>query len=636
MALRPPFSSGKSASPGITRERLIEIRRRFLAEGIAPTDEVPPVIVRSWMRSRALGLDMDRRPSLESLSHQQLREMRERNEILLRAARGEIEDLHRDAQLTGAIVILTDARGVILATSGNIDFAERASRVSLRPGVQWNEASIGTNAIGTAIAEEGPISVAGAEHFFETHSVLGCSAVPIFDPSGELIGVLDLSNDAGIPQTHTLALVRRAVEQIERRLFEHRFGRHERMHFHTDPDLLNGPHEGLLAFEGPRLVGANRQALDLLGLDWSKLGLLDFEQIFETDREQLAGDGPIESKRIRTLRGAVLFGRMRAGYEDAAPVHRLPRFAPAREMPAAPFDRRLKTLLERAVRLADAGVAILLRGEVGCGKEAFARAIHAASRCGAGPFVAIDCSAGTEAEIEHRLFGDGETTGEGSALTRAAGGSLLFEAVDALPMALQNRMVRELGAGDGAVGGPARERHDFNLLSTTHFALGDRVAAGSFSADFMIRIATHTVDFEPLRLLGDRRALIAETWEGVAPPALVDRLPPETLALLAAYKWPGNRRQLIATLRSLAVLAEAGEALIPEMLPQEIREARGEEAPDAVVALDVEVGLDSITLSAMRTALEAEGGNVSRAARRLGIHRSTLYRRLIGSEHTKT
>jgi len=630
MALRPPFSSGKSAGPGISRERLIEIRRRFLAEGIVPTDEVPPVIVRSWMRSQALGLDMDRRPSLESLSHQQLREMRERNEILLRAARGEIEDLHRDAQLTGAIVILTDARGVILATSGNIDFAERASRVSLRPGVQWNEASIGTNAIGTAIAEEGPISVAGAEHFFETHSVLGCSAVPIFDPSGELIGVLDLSNDAGIPQTHTLALVRRAVEQIERRLFEHRFGRHERMHFHADPDLVNGPHEGLLAFEGPRLVGANRQALDLLGLDWSKLGVLNFEQIFETDREQLAGEGPIESKRIRTLRGSVLFGRIRAGYEDAAPVHRAPRFAPVREAPATPFDRRLKAQLERAVRLADAGVAILLRGEVGCGKEAFARELHAASRCGDGPFLAVDCSAGPEAEIERRLFGDAsEAADEGSALTRAAGGTLLLEAVDALPMALQVRMVRALGDG------PLRDRHGFNLLSTTHFALGERVAAGAFSADFMIRIATHTVDFEPLRLLGDRRALIAETWEGVAPPALVDRLPAETLAVLAAYKWPGNRRQLIATLRSLAVLGEAGEALGPEVLPQEIREARGEEAADPVVALDVEVGLDSITLSAMRAALDAEGGNVSRAARRLGIHRSTLYRRLIGSEHGK-
>lgn len=636
MALRPPFPNDKSTGPGVSRERLIEIRRRFLVEGVDPTTEVPPAILRSWKRSRALGLEMDRRPALESLSHQQLREMRERNEILLRAARGEIEDLHRDAHLTGAIIILTDARGVILATTGNVDFAERASRVSLRPGVQWNEASIGTNAIGTAIAEETPIAVAGAEHFFETHSVLGCSAVPIFDPSGELIGVLDLSNDAGVPQTHTLALVRRAVEQIERRLFEYRFGRHERMHFHADPDLVNGPHEGLLAFEGPCLVGANRQALDLLGLDWSTLGRLSFEQIFETRREQILGEGPIEEQRIRTLRGSILFGRIKAGYEDATPVHRLPRPPKQQEASHIPFDNRLQLQLDRAVRLADAGVAILLRGEVGCGKEVFARELHAASRNHFGPFVVVDCSADTEVDIERHLFGDATETESSSALVRAGGGSLLLEAVDALPMALQTRLARALGTNDGATGGSKRSRHDFNLISTSHFALGERVATGAFSADFMIRIATHTVDFEPLRLHPDRRGLINEIWEGLAPPALVDRLSPETLTVLAAYRWPGNRRQMIATLRSLAVLAEAGEPLSPETLPQEIREARGEVTTDPTFGLDVEVGLDSITLSAMRAALEAEGGNVSRAARRLGIHRSTLYRRLIGNEHTKS
>ncbi|NLH82891.1 MAG: GAF domain-containing protein, partial [Phyllobacteriaceae bacterium] len=277
-----------------------------MREGIDPGDAVSSIILRSWRRSGAHGLDMDRRPAFESLSHAQLREIRERNEILLRAARGELELLHEDARLTGGIAILTDPHGTVLATVGNVDFAERASRVALRPGVQWSEAAIGTNAIGTAIAEGSPITVSGGEHFFEAQAILGCSAVPIFDPSGELIGVLDFSNDAGVPQTHTLALVRRAVEQIEHRLFEQRFGRHVRMHFHADPDLVMSPHEGLLAFDGSCLVGANRQGLDLLGLDWSALGVLGFDQIFDTGRDQITQADPTEPSRIRTRRGSVL------------------------------------------------------------------------------------------------------------------------------------------------------------------------------------------------------------------------------------------------------------------------------------------------------------------------------------------
>lgn len=630
----PPPTFGRGRSVGSNgprdRERLIELRRRFIREGIEPGEGVSSVILRSWRRSGALGLDMDRRPALESLTHAQLREIRERNEILLRAARGELELLHEDARLTGGIAILTDPDGTVLATVGNIDFAERASRVALRPGVQWSEAAIGTNAIGTAIAEGSPITVSGGEHFFEAQAILGCSAVPIFDPSGELIGVLDFSNDAGVPQTHTLALVRRAVEQIEHRLFEQRFGRHVRMHFHADPDLVMSPHEGLLAFDDSCLVGANRQGLDLLGLDWSALGVLGFDQIFDTGRDQIVQAGPTEPSRIRTRRGSVLFGRIEEKYEGAATVHRAPRLRPTEEGSRAPFDHRVRALLDRAVRLVDAGVSILVRGEVGCGKEAFAREVHAGSRRRGGPFVMVDCSEENAADLERSLFG---TAGSGGALQAAIGGCLFLHTVEVLPLALQARLVRALaGAEDDGTRPLGRE---FDLLSSSHWILADRVAAGAFSPDLMIRLAAHTIELEPLRAHPDRRALIDEIWRTVAPLDLVDRLPEETRAVLAAHGWPGNRRQLIATLRSLVVLAEAGEPLVPEVLPHEIRQVPDVAASDPPVAVDVEEGLGAITLAAMRAALEAEGGNVSRAARRLGIHRSTLYRHLQNSEASK-
>lgn len=609
---RPGGSSGSD-----DRRRLIEVRRRLLREGGEPDAAVPSMIVRSWRRSQVHGLDMDLPPALEALSHGQLRELRERNEMLLRAARGELEALYEDARASGSIVILTDPMGIVLATVGNVDFAERASRVALRPGIEWSEAAIGTNAIGTAIAEGVPVIVDGAEHFFPQHAFLGCSAVPIFDPSGEIIGVLDLSCDARGPSTHALALVRRAVDQIERRLFEQRCGHHERMHFHTDPELVMGPHEGLLAFDGNRLVGANRQGLELLDLDWSAIGCLSYDQIFDTRRDLVGTNTPIAESRIRSRRGSTLFGRLLRP-DAAETMHRVSLPTPPRAPPRALFDHRVRILLERAVRLADAGVSVLVVGEIGCGKDAFAREIHTESRLHDGPFVVVDCSYEDAGEIERRLFGGPDEPG--GALAAAAGGSLFLHTVEVLPLRLQTRLAELLGPGADRSGRPQRT---FNLLASSHYPLVSRVAAGGFSADLHLRLATHTVTLEPVRQHPDRRELIGELWRAVVPAGLDAPLPEATLAVLAAYLWPGNLRQLVATLRALVVLADAGERLTPEILPQEIVEAR----PPAV-ALDVEAGLETITLAAMRSALEAEGGNIARAARRLGIHRSTLYRRL--------
>lgn len=634
MASHPPprrqdrFGSARGRQ--LDRAALSDVRRRFLKEGIAPGDLVPPEIARSWQRSGAFGLDVDQRPNIEALSHQQMREILERNEALVHAARGEIEALHHDVRLTGGIAILSDPHGVILATTGNIDFAERAARVSLRPGVDWNEATIGTNAIGTAIAEQREIAVSGAQHFFDAHRILSCSAVPILDPAGRVIGVLDLSNDADVPQTHTLALVKRAVEQIERRLFERRFGNHDRLHFHLDPNLVDSPHEGLLAFDEGRLVGANRYGLDLLGLEWSALGLLRFDEIFDSGRGETCSIGALGDGRLRTLRGSTLFGRLSPSPQKLPARRGVGDAGRGRDDFDALCDDDFTKRLDRAVRLADAGVPILIAGEIGSGKESFARRLHAAGRRRDGPFLVIDCSAMAEAEIDAALFGAADRPD--GLLARAAGGTLLLEAVEALPLAVQARLEQALKAMTaGTDGGPPVA--DFALISATHSRLVEAAARGAFRRDLLLRLSAYAVELEPLRDKPNRRALIASLWSQIAPPPAGPQLATETLDALALYDWPGNHRQLFATLRALAVLGDGGEVLGLDALPQEIRTAQQSvtlPTPTPPVGLDVEVGLDSITLSAMRTALDAEGGNVSRAARRLGIHRSTLYRRLFG------
>jgi len=292
------------------RELAIAARRRFLNEGTLPEADIPLPILRSWKRSAELGLDMEAKPDIDILPAQELREVLERNETLVRAARGELDELFSDAGSTGGMVILTDPQGVVLYSLGSGRFAGEAARVALRPGAAWSEGAAGTNAIGTALAERHAISVSGGEHFFDMHRILSCSAAPLFGPSGEIAGILDLTQPSDVPQTHTLALVNRAVEQIENRMFSDRFRSHEQMHFHSDPYLIGSSHEGMLAFDDGRIAGANRKGVALLGVGVPLLGR-NFDEVFTLEQGSVNTNPASEDCVLRTKEGKTLFARLR-------------------------------------------------------------------------------------------------------------------------------------------------------------------------------------------------------------------------------------------------------------------------------------------------------------------------------------
>ncbi|WP_255646612.1 sigma-54-dependent Fis family transcriptional regulator [Inquilinus sp. Marseille-Q2685] len=409
-----------------TAQTVLTARRHFIDGGVPPGDMVPAPILRSWERCATLGLEMRSRPRIEPLTAQDMRSLHERCEALRRICRPEIEALHADAQATDSIVILTDADGLVIDTVGSADFAEQAARVALRPGVPWREDATGTNAIGTALIERRPIAVHGAEHFFEMHRILSCAAMPILDPHGRLVGALDLSGHAAGDHRHALGLVRLAVDQIEHRLFEHGFEDHEVIRIHRDPALLGTAREGILAFADRRLVAANRTGLEQLGLDWQALGVRRFEEIFETGFARQASTGI-----LRTRTGMLLRGERRPAPSAAVTMSK-PRPAPSRRTPAPIFDAATRTSLDRAVRLLDAQIPVLLQGETGSGKEVFARAVHAAGTRAAAPFVAVNCAALPEGLIEAELFGyeEGAFTGArrrgARGLLREADGGVLF------------------------------------------------------------------------------------------------------------------------------------------------------------------------------------------------------------------
>jgi transcriptional regulator of acetoin/glycerol metabolism len=613
-----------------SNESVRSARHRFFDVGQSPRGLISDTIIDSWRRCRASGLAAEQVIEIGPLERAAFEVLRQQYEDLRRLCRPEVEALYSDAKATGSMVILTAPTGLILDALGNAEFLDKAARVALRPGVTWNEEHTGTNAIGMALHERRPVEVRGAEHYFGAHRMLSCSASPILDGRGRTVGVLDMSGEASVHHVHALGMVRFAVDQIERRMLERELAGREVIRLHPDAALLGTHREGVLVFEEHKLVAANRYALEMLGVDWSEIGRCRYDALFDSARPS--------GSRVQPLRG--MGGIEFQARRDLVPAHlvrpqKTRAAAPARNV-APVFDSTLDAELQRGVRLLEADIPILLQGETGTGKEVAARELHRRSNRAAAPFIAVNCAALPESLIESELFGyrPGAFTGarrEGARglLRDADGGVLFLDEIGDMPLPLQSRLLRVLQEREVApLGGGKAVAVDFVVIAATHHDLDGEVAANRFRSDLYYRIAQARVRLKSVREHAARGELILELWRALGGEEAGMKLEALALARLAAYDWPGNMRQLIGVLRSLMALGDAGAMIGVDALPAEVRDAR---PPVPAPATRDERGvspLEMLERDAMQAALQACGGNVSEAARRLGVSRSTLYRRL--------
>ncbi|GAB3661751.1 sigma-54-dependent Fis family transcriptional regulator [Ramlibacter alkalitolerans] len=629
----------------------LRLAKRALLEGRElSASVVGPELARSWQRSLRAGLQpAGRMPGAPHASGPQLARALELQRELVAHARPVMEFLAEQTDGTESMVILAGTDGVVLQALGDLQFVSRAERVALRPGATWSEQVRGTNAIGTALAEGQAIVVHSEEHYLERNAFLTCAAAPILAPGGQLLGVLDVSGDHRGYHPHTIGLVRSAARMIEHRLFE---TRHDARHWpglvlrlHAQPEGIGTLAEGLLAVrEDGALAGANRAALAMLGLDWPRLARCRVEDVLAEPVPLLMDwvrRSPSVPRIVHVHGGAALWVRMEAGRpiaasRGAAPVSTVEEAAAVDALAALDTgDLALRATLQRARKLAPSAIPLLVQGESGAGKEVLARAMHASSPRRGHAFVAVNCAALPEALIEAELFGyeRGAFTGaarEGATgrIREAHGGTLFLDEIGDMPLALQTRLLRVLQDRQVTpLGGGKAVGVDFWLICATHRDLRAQIEAGRFREDLFYRLNGFTLKVPALRARSDLEALLATQLAQLLPGREV-QVEDTLLAALRAYAWPGNLRQLASTLRTACALLDAQESVIgwhhlcddlaEQLRPQEPTDSAGAQPED----------LRSISRDAIRRALDDAGGNVSEAARRLGISRNTLYRRI--------
>ena len=316
-------------------------------------------------------------------------------------------------------------------------------------------------------------------------------------------------------------------------------------------------------------------------------------------------------------------------------------------------SQAMQVLFDQIERIARADGAVLVSGPSGAGKEQVARALHAESRRGEKPFVAVNCAAVPAELMESEFFGyaAGAFTGADKARSglfrEADGGTLFLDEISEMPLPLQARMLRALQ--DGRIR-PVGEEHeiqvDVRVVAASNRDLAECVRAGSFREDLYYRLEAFQLEVPPLAARGSDIELLAQEFlleHARAADRPARRLGDDALACLRAHDWPGNVRELSNAIERAVTFCN-GEVVGAGDLPARVRRGADSGRPDTSADLeesipgrllegDVLPTLEELRGRYVRYVLERTGGNKRRAAALLGVGRRTLYRWLDSEEN---
>ncbi|UCZ86290.1 sigma-54-dependent Fis family transcriptional regulator [Pseudomonas sp. L5B5] len=586
-----------------------------------PQAPVPSLILDSWRRSMEQHhLDPGSLQGPRILSENVLKECRERSELFLRIASEEVARLHGRVREADYCVLLTDAQGQTIDYRVESTLRNDCRKAGLYLGTCWSEGEEGTCGVAAVLTARAPVTVHKRDHFRAAFIGLTCSAAPVFDPQGGLLGVLDVSAVRSPDDRRSQHLIRQMVVQsareIEQAFFMSSAQGYWVLRAHASPGYVDSQPDLLLAWDDDGCLQAlNPAARHYLLRRHGQLPR-HIGQVFDAQLLHRARDQALWPLN------AELHGRLQA-----------PRLRPSRPrltLAGEVLDPRVEQSLRLAVRVKDRHLPVLVQGETGSGKEVFARQLHQASQRRDRPFVAVNCAAIPENLIESELFGyvAGAFTGASSKgmqglLQQADGGTLFLDEIGDMPLALQSRLLRVLAEGEVApLGAAQRKSVDIQVICATHRDLEALVAAGSFREDLYFRLGGARFQLPPLRERSDRLALITRIVEEEskrcgAPVQLGD----EALECLLGYRWPGNVRQLRHVLRYACAVCE-GPLIQLHDLPEQLRGAATPgtlPAPQTVTSPERQALLDALVRHRWKPLA---------AAKALGISRATLYRRV--------
>lgn len=641
--------------------RIYRAWERFIGQQELEPYVVSKTVANSWQRCARWGLDAySSLEHLKALKDRVLEKRIARRRNLMEVAGPFMDQLFNFVKGSDFLVLLSDDHGYILEERSDPVIKHRTKHFSLGKGAILSEQAAGTNAVGTALFERKPVQIFSSEHYCKIFHPLTGSAAPIFDPKGELLGVLDLVGFYEQAHPHTLGMVVAAVKAIENQLHYQRSSEEAYRAYTHISTLMETMSEGIVSIDrlkrithinslGAKILGLNpRECLhqpidEVLGEPKEILKVLETgrgfaEQEIAIDRDK----GPL----LLSCTAKPIFGQHNqvreviATLREIKTVHRLVNQVVGAEATFRFGDiisgnnYEMAQTIQKAKKVAKSNCTVLLQAESGTGKELFAQAIHNYSSRSRGPFIVLNCGAIPRELVESELFGyeEGAFTGarrggRPGKFELANGGTIFLDEIGDMPLEAQVSILRVLqDKCVTRIGGQITIPVNIRIIAATHRDLSEAVEKGNFRLDLFYRLNVVTLNIPSLR---DRkedipaltRFFVEKTSRklGIETP----NISREVLEKLAQYHWPGNVRELENVVEQALHILE-GSTLLLEHLPGRVT---GLPYPGTNNSQANELLRNSESELIQGTLARCDW-NVSQAAKILGIGRATLYRKM--------
>lgn len=623
------------------------------------TGEIPPgvrpMIASSWMRSRDFHVNMTKPLRAPILSRPELHSLQAANQTLIDIAKPIMEKMHSLVGETKNLISLHNPDGYMLYSCGDEYYTEMETESSFSLGVCWQERYIGTNGITLAVLEDSPVQVYGAEHYCAAQHDGTCSAAPIHDRDGKIIGVLNMAGKDWSGTLHTLGLVALATFSIENQL--------TLLHSYRLVDTaISSISEGIVVVDqelciqrinlgGEQILRAKKESLlghsisTWFGSRHEELQLRLQKEIAPfsfAEEELIVGEHHI-SCNISIFpivveqhpEGAVLLLRRSRSINALANqvMGNQARYAFDSIITQAPQILRTIQTMES---IAATNCTVLLEGESGTGKELFAHAIHSASNRKNGPFIAVNCASLPHSLVESELFGyeKGAFTGalgQGNPgkFELADGGTVFLDEIGELPLEIQSKLLRVLDTHRiFRIGGKTEKHLDIRVIAATNRDLQREVRNFNFREDLYYRINVLSFHIVPLReRVGDVPVLANYFIDEINRRGERNSkiISPECMRILEQHTWPGNVRELQNVILRAYYCSGKSEAILPEHLPDDLLHPLSNTQE---LQLKQYFEEDSAQKGKIERVLAQCNGDTKRACQQLGVSRATLYRYL--------
>ncbi len=624
---------------------------------IAPC--VPPVIAASWRRCWGK-VNPHQNVEFARMGRSYLLASQTASFDLIAVARPVMEDVYQCVEHSGTALILTNNVGCVLDLLGDEEIVRIMNQWGVGLGSILSEELIGTSSFGLALSERMPVQVAGSEHFVRQFHVVTGAAAPIFDISGHLLGVLGLVMAVTKYHIHSLGLVSAAARAIESQRQSDVLLEEQNSQLAQLNAVLSAISDGIMVWSGDEtLLHANQASSQILGMSTQSMLGHHIHTVFKMPAS--VAKCIARRKPITDVEGLLHMGeravnclisidyvfqnpeRLRWIIMTLRPENKV-RMLVQRQVGAhapltlndipgeAPQMQRVRSFVKSA---AAAQASILIRGEVGTGKNALASAIHNAGPRRGGPFVVFACSSVPNELAISELLGHDEMegkqgSGRPSKFELARGGTLFFQDVDALPLEAQAVLLNavELGIIQRLRSNRAVEI-DVRIVASTSANIESLITQGAFRPDLYYRLSIFSITLPPLRERPQDISLVVERIitrfsQQLGHPV---ELEPSVFDVFKKYPWPGNIRELEAVLgRAATQLDPSGGKIELKHIPSHVRSPIG-----SFINHTVPEPFNSLEEAECATILRAAQscrGNLTRMSEMLGIGRTTLWRKI--------